>query len=126
MINQFQIGGYLMETPEVKTSNAGNSYCECRIDTKRKGRDGNTGPNVLTITAFKENADLLGQLSPGEYVALTGKIEDDSFETKEGKPIARFKLLAFSAASIQTNPAPSPQAQGVATHDAAEDPFADQ
>jgi len=125
MINQVTLGGYLVSTPAISTSKAGNSWCEFGIDTKDKGRDGEQKDNIVTMTAFKANADLLAPLPGGTYVIVTGKLVSDTFTT-DGKTISKLKVIAFSVEPMYFEyPTTDYPAQGAAT-DEDTDPFQDQ
>ena len=88
-INHVQLVGHLGQDPEVITLAGGNSLVKVSIATNETYKDkngefqNNTQWHNLVIWG-KLGERMSNKLSKGNYVLITGKIENKSWETKEG------------------------------------------
>jgi single-strand DNA-binding protein len=79
--------GNLCADPEVKVSKNGNKFCKFRIGVSRKkNAAGEFISDFFNCTAFTYVADYVGNnLKKGDSVILTGEINIDKVQGKDGK-----------------------------------------
>lgn len=82
--------------PERFTAKAsGNVYWQFRCAESSKGDD--KDPCWYTVRIFK---DVDPQLQKGDFVVFTGKLKNDVYMARDGKPAANLTVMAFQVAKV--------------------------
>ena len=81
--------------PAKKLSKAGKTYFEFRAAESAKGDE--KEPTWYTVRIFK---DEIGQLDKGDFVVFTGKLKQDVFVGRDGKPMGVLVVMAFQLAKV--------------------------
>lgn len=76
-----------------KTS--GKAYWEFRASESARGED--KSPTWYTVRVFKDDDP---QLKKGDFVMFTGKLKNDVFMSRDGKPMGVLTVLAFNLQKI--------------------------
>lgn len=76
-----------------KTS--GKAYWEFRASESARGEDKN--PTWYTVRIFKDEDP---QLKKGDFVVFTGKLKNDVFMGRDGKPMGVLTVLAFNLQQV--------------------------
>lgn len=83
--------------PVRKTSQqTGRVYWEFRAAESSKGDDKN--PTWYTVRIFKDEDP---KLEKGDFVVFTGKLKQDVFMARDGKPMGVLTVMAFQLAKVQ-------------------------
>ena len=81
--------------PAKKLSKAGKTYFEFRAAESAKGDE--KEPTWYTVRVFK---DEIGDLEKGDFVVFTGKLKQDVFIGRDGKPLGVLLVMAFQLAKV--------------------------
>ncbi len=82
-MNQVNMIGRLTRDPELVETKGGTAICNLRVAVDRRNRD--DGPVYLDVKAFEGQARACADhLSKGRQVAVTGRLELDEWEAKDG------------------------------------------
>jgi single-stranded DNA-binding protein len=76
-----------------KTS--GKAYWEFRASESARGEDKN--PTWYTVRIFQDHDP---QLKKGDFVMFTGKLKNDVFMSRDGKPMGVLTVLAFNLQKV--------------------------
>lgn len=99
MFNKVILIGRLGQNPELKTSNAGKSYCNFTLATN-SGFGDNKQTDWHSVTAFNKTAELVHQyLKKGSLVAVEGRIQYQKIE-KDGVKHTFTKIIADNVTFI--------------------------
>ena len=96
MLNKVDLMGRLVHTPEVKTSDKGNSVARLRIACDRDitGQDGEK-TDFFDVTAFGKTADFAGKyLQKGRLCAVTGRLQNRQYTDKDGNKRTATAIVA--------------------------------
>lgn len=74
---------------------SGKVYWEFRASESARGEDKN--PTWYTVRIFKEGDP---QLKKGDFVVFTGKLKNDVFMGRDGKPMGVLTVLAFNLQKV--------------------------
>jgi single-stranded DNA-binding protein len=74
---------------------SGKTYWEFRASESARGEDKN--PTWYTVRIFKEEDP---QLKKGDFVVFTGKLKNDVFMGRDGKPMGVLTVLAFNLQKV--------------------------
>lgn len=87
--------GRLVEDPQVKTSENGNTVCKFSVASNRRtGKNGEERTAYIPVVVFGREAEICGQyLTKGREVLVTGDFETDSYVDKEGVSRKTFSLV---------------------------------
>lgn len=81
-MNTCSLLGNLCSDPEIKTSLGGLSYCRFTVAVTRPKKN---GTDFISCVAFSSLAEFVSKyFSKGQRIALTGRIQVDSYVNKEG------------------------------------------
>ena len=82
-MNQFNGIGRLTRDPELVETSGGTAICNLRVAVDRRNRD--DGAVFVDVKAFEGQARACADhLSKGRQVAVTGRLELDEWEAKDG------------------------------------------
>ena len=111
-VNQVQLVGHLGHDPEMITFATGSNLVKLRIATNESYKDKNGVYNDITqwhtVSAWGPLAERMAKsLSRGQRVLISGKIENRSWETKEGQKrfSTQVKARDFALLEKKTKPA---------------------
>lgn len=77
------------------TQQSGKVYWEFRAAESSKGDDKN--PTWYTVRIFKDDDP---RLEKGDFVVFTGKLKQDVFMARDGKPMGVLTVMAFQLAKV--------------------------
>ena len=94
-MNLVIMSGNLCKEVEVKTSSSGTAYLTNSIAVKREfHKDGEPESDFFSISIFGKSAEAAGKyLHKGSRIIVTGRIQNDSYTTKEGEKKTTTKVL---------------------------------
>jgi single-strand DNA-binding protein len=104
--------GNLTKDPELKTTPSGVSVCAFSIAVNRphKGADGNREVDFLNIITWRGLAENCAKyLAKGKKVAVTGEIQNRSYEDKDGNKRYTTEIIASSVDFLSTEQQESEQ-----------------
>lgn len=81
-MNKAMLIGWIVEQPEIKISEDGKLECSVDIAINRPGNI----PDVITLTASRENAEAIADFKQGERIGITGNIKTKIRTDKFDKP----------------------------------------
>lgn len=110
MLSKTILIGRLGNTPSVKTSQDGKSYCRFTVATN-SGYGDKKKTDWHMVTAFGRNAEACGKyLDKGSMVYVEGRLEYSTFE-KDGQKHTKTEILADSVQFIPTGKKQEGQSQ---------------
>ena len=116
-MNSVTLTGRLTQDPQKRTASE-MEICDMRLAVqRRRGRDGeDRGAVFIDVTAFQGLAKTCGQrLSKGSRIGVQGRLELDEWETQDGSPRRRHKVVAeqveFLDRNSQVRTSGAPEAQ---------------
>lgn len=77
------------------TKASGKTYWEFRASESARGED--KDPTWYTVRIFKDEDP---QLKKGDFVVFTGKLKNDVFVARDGKPMGVLTVLAFNLQKV--------------------------
>ena len=98
-LNSILVEGNLTRDPSTKTLPSGNQVCEFSLATNRVYKNGEEGYNkevsYFDVEAWSRLGAACAQnLSKGRGVRVVGRLKQDRWLDPDGKPKARFKIVA--------------------------------
>lgn len=98
--NQIDIEGRLCQTPELKKSANGTSYCRFSICYNQNKKDKATGnytniPHFFNCVTFKSLAETVADFKKGDPVTIGGTLNYNSYE-KDGKKNTNVSIIVNS------------------------------
>ena len=131
-MNNVQITARLTADPQSRTVGE-LQICDLRVAIpRRKGRDGSDrGAVFIDVTAFGPLAGTCGTyLAKGRRVAVNGRLELEEWDTEDGSPRRRHKIVAdqveFLDSAGRSNNDPADGADGPTDEVAAKRPHHDE
>lgn len=101
-INIVSITGNLTRDPELRATGSGSSVLSFGVAVNDRRKNQSTGewedvPNFVDCVAFGNRADSLSRLmTKGMKVAVSGKLRQSSWETKDGQRRSKLEVIADS------------------------------
>ncbi len=86
-LNRIILIGVVASEPELKATNAGDSFLRLSVKVERISRleETNSQSDYIPIVAWRERADQGKTLKKGDTVLIDGRIITRSYDTPEGK-----------------------------------------
>lgn len=91
----------VVSDPSLRFTPSGMAVAEFRVVADKKKKDDSTGEWVddkvcwLTVTVFKKQAENVAEsVVKGTLVTVTGNLQTESYETKEGEKRQAYKVIA--------------------------------
>lgn len=116
---KIQIEGALTADPELRFTPAGKGWASCRLVAKDrvKGADGQwtDGPPLfIDVVVFGKPAEnLVESAGRGDTVVVTGKLQPNDYEKKDGTKVQSYRIVAESVGvSLLWNPAKTEKVAG--------------
>lgn len=90
-MNSICIVGRLGRDPETRQTSSGKSVCNFSVAVS-EGRDKTTWFNVTT---WEKTAEIAGKyLAKGKWVGVTGRMQEETYQGKDGEEKRAWKLIA--------------------------------
>jgi single-strand DNA-binding protein len=93
-LNQVLVMGHLGRDPEVRYSKNGKSIANCSIATSYKPQNGQEQVTWHKIVAFGAMADQLQACKKGDLVMVTGRLQENVWEDKDGGKRKSMEIVA--------------------------------
>ena len=120
--------GRLTRDPSVKTTQAGQTFCNFSIAVRRSmKKDGQPDADFVDCVAFGKTAEFVGKyFKKGNRILVRGRLQNDKYTNKEGNQVSSSKIAVeevdfvesrasaeqtTTTASAQPAPAPAEQKQ---------------
>lgn len=95
-LNHCTIMGRLTKTPELRRTNSGKAVVSFDIACDKPGKD--NGASFIPCVAWEKTGEFINQyFTKGSLIALEGRIESRSYETKEGNKRSVLELVVSQA-----------------------------
>lgn len=97
MLNRAVIMGRLTADPEARRTNSGLSVTAFTVAVQRDiaGADGERGADFINVVAWRKTADFVSTyFRKGAMIAVDGRLETRSYETKDGTKRTVTELVA--------------------------------
>lgn len=110
MLNKVILIGRLTKDPEVRYTNANTPVASFTLAVNRnfKNKDGNYDADFINIVAWRKLAELCSNsLHKGSLIAVTGRIQTNSFDGKDGVRRYTTDVLADEIAFLEKKSARS-------------------
>lgn len=105
-VNIVVLTGNLTQDPELKQTGGGTSVCELRIASNssiKKEGSWESKPNFFQVNTWGAQAENCAKyLAKGSKIAIQGRLEWQSWETKEGKRNSRVVVTAQQIEFLNT------------------------
>jgi single-strand DNA-binding protein len=104
MLNKVILIGRLTKDPEVRYTNANTPVASFTLAVNRnfKNKDGNYDADFINIVAWRKLAELCSNsLHKGSLIAVTGRIQTNSFDGKDGVRRYTTDVLADEIAFLE-------------------------
>ena len=103
-LNKVELLGTISKELRMAQSNSGLSIANIPIATGQVNKNGNKIDTYHTVVCFGELADMAESFAVGDRVFVSGKIQNDSFDSKrpgeEGKKVYRTTIVASHLAKL--------------------------
>lgn len=100
MFNSCTFVGNMGNDPEVRTSTGGTAFTTFSIAVNKQG-DKEAKPLWVNVTAFGKTGEFVAKyLKKGSSVLVTGEVELQEYEGKDGKNHSSLKLLSNKVVSL--------------------------
>lgn len=110
-LNACSFTGRLGADPVLKFSPSGNAILSLRVASNyRKNKNGQWGDETLwlTVVLFGKRAETVAPLlAKGKQIAFSGRLEQDSWTTRDGETKTRLQVIANDVSPI------GPRVEGV-------------
>ena len=93
--NGVQLTGTIVRQPELRLSRTGLEVCTLQLAVSRRRRDGEErGALQVEVVAFGATAEAAAELAQGEHVAVSGRLGQREWTSRDGSQHARFEIVA--------------------------------
>ena len=97
--NTITISGNLTRDPELKFLGSGRAVADLSVAVNRKDKDGNESTSFIDVTAWQTLAENVAEsLTRGARVIVTGRLEQQTWEDKDGGKRSKLVLIADDVA----------------------------
>ena len=97
--NTITISGNLTRDPELKFLGSGTAVADLSVAVNRKDKDGNESTSFIDVTAWQTLAENVAEsLTRGARVIVTGRLEQQTWEDKDGGKRSKLVLIADDVA----------------------------
>lgn len=97
MINHITVMGRIVNDPEVKTTNAGDSVMTIRIACDRDYKNKTTGEHetdFLSVIAWRNTAEFIARnFSKGSMILVDGRLQMRNYTDKDGNNRKSYEIL---------------------------------
>lgn len=95
-LNRVILIGRVVAQPEMRYTTSGKAVANFRLAVDRRGRvDGENNADFIPIVAWERLAEICGEfLTKGKLVAIEGRLQTRTYETKDGQKRSAFDVVA--------------------------------
>lgn len=116
-INTITLTGNLCKNPELKHTPGGKPVCNLRIASNDKYKDGNGELHEKTLYIDVDVWGYPGELcnmhlSKGDQIAVTGRIDYETWQSQDGSTRNKHKLVAHIVKFLRKSSAQRPDVSG--------------
>ncbi len=110
-VNKAMLLGNLTRDPELRYTPQGAAVCEFALALNRSYTNKQTGQRVdevsfIEIVAWGRTAELCAEyLKKGRQVFVEGRLQQDRWESQDGKKMSRVRVTAESVTFVGSRPA---------------------
>lgn len=114
-LNRIILVGRVVAQPEMRYTTSGKAVANFRLAVDRRGK--NDEADFIPIVAWERLAEICGEfLAKGKLVAIEGRLQTRTYETKDGQKRSAFDVVADGMQMLsgrnegeaQAAPAPAP------------------
>lgn len=118
-LNRVILIGRVVAQPEMRYTTSGKAVANFRLAVDRRGK--NDEADFIPIVAWERTAEICGEfLTKGKLVAIEGRLQTRTYETKDGQKRSAFDVVADDMRMLsgrnegegQAAPTPQPPRQG--------------
>ena len=92
-LNRVILIGRLVAAPEMRYTPSGKAVANFRLAVDRRGK--NDEADFIPIVAWERLAEICGEfLTKGKLVAIEGRLQTRTYETKDGQKRSAFDIVA--------------------------------
>lgn len=110
-VNNVVLMGNLTRDPELKYTPGGTAVCDLSIAlnyTRGKGDEKKEEVSFIDCTAFGKNAENAAEyLKKGRQTIIEGRLQQERWESKEGKKMSKLKVIAERITFVGKGEAPT-------------------
>lgn len=95
-LNRIILIGRVVAQPEMRYTTTGKAVANFRLAVDRRGRgDSENNADFIPIVAWERLAEICGEfLAKGKLVAIEGRLQTRTYETKDGQKRSAFDIVA--------------------------------
>jgi len=95
-LNRVVLIGRVVAPPEMRYTTNGKAVASFRLAVDRRGRgDGESTADFIPVVAWERTAEICGEfLTKGKLVAIEGRLQTRTYETKDGQKRSAFDVVA--------------------------------
>ena len=102
-LNRVVVVGRLTKDPETKRSQSGDIFATFSVAFNDRYSKENV--NFFDCVCFRQTAEYVGQyLKKGDLIGVDGRLQQDTYENKQGFKVSQVKIIAESVQSYQAKP----------------------
>jgi single-strand DNA-binding protein len=105
MLNQIVLVGRVIQLPEIRETSSGAKVATLHLEVDRNFRNshGEYEKDIFNVTLWRGVAETtIAVCEVGSLVGIKGRIQANSFETKEQKPFYYCEVIAEKVSFLQT------------------------
>ena len=92
-LNRIILIGRVVAQPEMRYTPSGKAVANFRLAVDRRGK--NDEADFIPIVAWERTAEICGEfLAKGKLVAIDGRLQTRTYETKDGQKRSAFDVVA--------------------------------
>jgi single-strand DNA-binding protein len=95
-LNRVILIGRVVAQPDLRYTQNGKAVANFRLAVDRRGRgDGENNADFIPVVAWERTAEICGEfLTKGKLVAIEGRLQTRTYETKDGQKRSAFDVVA--------------------------------
>lgn len=95
-LNRVILIGRVVAPPEMRYTTSGKAVASFRLAVDRRGRsDGENTADFIPVVAWERLAEICNEfLAKGKLVAIDGRLQTRTYETKDGQKRSAFDIVA--------------------------------
>lgn len=114
-MNSVQVSGWLARDPEAKFFDSGACVVSSAVGIQEYKKDKDAKTNFVDVKFWNKTAEFVANhLKKGDFVMITGRLEVESWQTKEGQNRSKTVVVCQS---LDTPPRPKGGNGGPAAED---------
>lgn len=102
-LNRVVVVGRLTKDPETKRSQSGDALTTFSVAVNDRYSKENV--NFFDCVCFRQTSEYVGRyLKKGDLIGVDGRLQQDTYENKQGFRVSQVKIIAESVQSYQAKP----------------------